>query len=134
MSSASEAVVSGMETLSTIESNQRRERRFFTGMAVMLALACFACFAPSYSLKSQFGNAPIQPLVHLHGAVFSAWMFLLIVQTSLIATGRSALHRKLGIAGAVLAVLLLVTGAFVIWGRATTLTPALPHDFILRFL
>lgn len=134
MSSASDTVVSGMESLSTFESSQRRERRFFTGLAVMLALACFAGFAPSYYLKSQFANSPIAPLVHVHGALFSAWMVLLVVQTSLIAGARVQVHRRLGIAGGVLALLLMVTGALVIWGRATTTTPAIPHDFILRFL
>jgi hypothetical protein len=134
MSSASEAVVSGLGTLTTTEISLRRERRFFSGMAILLLLACFAGFAPSYYLKSMFGSGPLTALVHVHGALFSAWILLLVVQTSLIAARRVDLHRKLGLAGGVLAVSLLVTGAFVIWNRAITTTPALPHDFILRFL
>ena len=134
MSSASDVVVSGMERLSTLEKSQRRERRFFTGMAIVLLLACFAGFAPSYYLKSQFANAPLSALVHVHGALFSAWMILLVVQTSLVAAGNARLHRKLGVSGGALALLLLATGAMVIWGRATTTTAAIPHDFILRFV
>jgi len=134
MSSASDAVAAGIGGLSTRDSELRRERRFFTGMAILLLLASFAGFAPSYYLKSQFGNAPLTPLVHVHGALFTSWILLLVVQTSLIAAGRAGLHRKLGIAGAVLALLMAGTGAFVIWHRATTPTTALPHDFILRFL
>jgi len=133
MSSASVAVVSGLG-LSNTETNLRRERRFFTGMAIMLLLAAFAGFAPSYYLKSQFGGGSLSPLVHVHGALFTAWILLLVVQSSLIAGGRVDLHRRLGVAGGLVAVLMVVTGAFVIWGRATTTTPAIPHDFILRFL
>lgn len=134
MSSAYDAVVAGIGAVPVRESSLRRERRFFTGMAIMLLLASFAGFAPSYYLKSQFGNAPLTPLVHVHGALFTSWMLLLVVQTSLIAAGRADLHRKLGIAGGVLALLMFQTGAFVIWDRAITPTSALPHDFILRFL
>ena len=134
MSCASEAVASGLGMLTTAAMTLRGERRFFTGMAIMLLLACFAGFAPSYYLKSQFGNGTLPPLVHVHGALFTAWIVLLVVQTSLIAGRRADLHRTLGIAGGLLAVLMVVTGAFVIWGRATTTTPGLPHDFILRFI
>ena len=64
MSSAYDAVVAGIGAVPVRESSLRRERRFFTGMAIMLLLASFAGFAPSYYLKSQFGNAPLTPLVH----------------------------------------------------------------------
>jgi hypothetical protein len=49
-------------------------------------------------------------LVHMHGAVFSAWILLLMVQTSLVAGGRVALHRRLGLAGFALAILVFVLG------------------------
>ncbi|HMM68137.1 MAG TPA: hypothetical protein PKC03_14460, partial [Dokdonella sp.] len=39
------------------------------------------------------------------------WMLLLLAQTVLVATGRTAVHRRLGMAGAVLAVALFVVGA-----------------------
>jgi hypothetical protein len=52
-------------------------------------------------------------LVHLHGAVFSAWILLLLVQARLVAMKRTDLHRTLGVAGGTLAVLMLVVGYFV---------------------
>ena len=112
----------------------RRERRFFTGMAIAMAVACFAGFAPSYYLKAQFGTPTLKPLLHFHGAVFTLWMLLMIVQTSLISAAKVRLHRQLGIAGVVLVVLMVGSGAAVIYGRGTTLTPGIPHEMILAFL
>jgi hypothetical protein len=113
----------------------RRERRFFTGMAIAMALVCFAGFAPSYYLKAQFGTpTALKPMIHFHGLVFTAWMVLMVVQSSLISAGRVQLHRRLGIAGAVLVLLMVASGAGVIWGRATTVTPGIPHEMILGFM
>jgi hypothetical protein len=112
----------------------RRERRFFAGMAIAMALVCFAGFAPSYYLKAQFGTPQLKPLLHIHGLVFTMWMVLMVVQTSLISAAKVRLHRQLGIAGAVLVVLMVVSGAAVIYGRGTTITPGIPHEAILGFL
>jgi len=51
---------------------------------------------------------PLPPLVHLHGALFTAWIILLLVQTSLVALKRTDLHRRLGVIGAVLAALMTI--------------------------
>jgi hypothetical protein len=88
---------------------QRGERRFWGGMALAMALVAFAGFAPSYYMKSRFGAGPeLTPLLHLHGAVMTAWLALLIAQTALIAARRVTWHRRLGVLGAMLAVLLIV--------------------------
>jgi hypothetical protein len=56
------------------------------------------------------------PLVHIHGALFTTWVLLFIVQTALVAQGRVALHRKLGIAGAVLAAAMVMSGTAIrVW-------------------
>ena len=87
-----------------------RDRRFFTGMAIAAALTAFIGFAPSYYLSGVFGGRPLTTLVHVHGAIATAWILLFLTQTSLIAARRTDLHRRLGVAGALLAVLLLVVG------------------------
>lgn len=87
-----------------------RRRRFYTGMALAIALTVFAGFAPTYYLRPWFQSTPLGGLVHLHGLVFTGWVLLFLVQSTLIAAGRTALHRRLGVAGAVLAVLLVVVG------------------------
>jgi hypothetical protein len=45
--------------------------------------------------------------------VFTAWIVLLVAQTALVAQGRSDIHRKLGVAGAVLAAVVFIVGVAV---------------------
>jgi hypothetical protein len=94
--------------------SQRRERWFFGGMAIVLTATVFAGFAPTYYLTS-YTERPfaLTPLLHLHGAAFTAWMFLLVAQTSLIATGARRLHMNLGLFGAILAAFMTVVGPIV---------------------
>jgi hypothetical protein len=87
-----------------------RERVFYTGMAAAFLVIVFAGFARTYYLRPYFAAAPLQPLLHLHGIIFSAWIVLLLVQTALVASKRTGTHRRLGAAGAVLAALMVVVG------------------------
>lgn len=85
--------------------------RFYLWMAGALALTAFAGFAPTYFLRPVFAPAaPLTPLMHVHGALFSAWVALLVVQASLVAARRTDVHRRLGIAGAVLAAAMIPAG------------------------
>lgn len=90
------------------------ERFFYTGMAAAILLTVFVGFAPSYYLVMVPGIArPIPsmtPLVHLHGLLFSTWIALFIVQTSLIAAKRPDIHRQLGAFGAAIAVGMVIVG------------------------
>ncbi len=88
-------------------------------MAVGMVLVAFAGFAPSYYLKSHFTFGPtLTPLLRLHGAFMTAWLALLVTQTTFIATRRIAWHRRLGIAGAGLAAGLIVLAAYTAIVRA----------------
>jgi len=94
------------------------ERQFFTGMAVAMAVAAFIGFAPTYYLAA-LNDARTPTLttgVHIHGALNTAWMLLLVVQTTLIARGRPDIHRLTGMAGVVLAIGILVSGVLVAIG------------------
>ncbi|MGZ3410203.1 MAG: hypothetical protein ACXWKC_16505 [Xanthobacteraceae bacterium] len=86
------------------------DRKFYTTMSVVMAAIVFAGFAPTYYLKHQFGAPPLDLAIHLHGLVFSTWIALFFTQTVLIANGRTDIHRKLGVFGAVLAALMVVLG------------------------
>jgi len=93
---------------------QHRDRRFdkpfFSGMAVLFLATVLFGFARSYFLAGVF-RAPLPNLlIHIHGAVFSSWIFLLIAQTSLVAAGRVDLHRRLGLLGFALACLMVILG------------------------
>lgn len=86
------------------------DRRFFSAMALVAALVVFAGFAPTYFLKQVFGTPPLSPVFHLHGALFTSWIVLFIVQTSLIATKLVRVHQRLGILGGFLASAMLIVG------------------------
>lgn len=80
-------------------AGRRRQRFFYVGMAVAIAATAFAGFAKTYYL-----------LLDLHGLVFTSWILLLLVQTVLVAADRTPVHRRLGIAGAAIAVLVVIVG------------------------
>ena len=95
------------------ERRWRDDRIFYTGMAVVVILTVFAGFARTYFLKTFTGAPPLPPLVHLHAILFLTWTILLLAQTTLIGTGRTYIHRRLGIAGAVLAATIVTLGYMV---------------------
>jgi hypothetical protein len=89
---------------------RRYDHFFFSGVALLMLATVFLGFAQTYYLAGVF-RAPLPSLIiHLHGAAFSAWILLLVTQTSLVAAGRVDLHRRLGIAGFLLACLMVVLG------------------------
>ena len=88
----------------------RGRRRFYVGIALAIAITVFAGFAPTYYLRSYYQSTPLRGLLHLHGVVFTGWVLLFLVQSTLVSAGRVALHRRLGVAGAVGAALLVVVG------------------------
>jgi len=95
----------------------RYDRRFYGGMAVLLALTVFAGFAATYYLpivtgapKATLSGRPFTWLVHVHAVLFTSWVILFIVQTALVARRRVAVHRRLGVVGAVLAGVMVVVG------------------------
>jgi len=92
---------------------------FYSGMAIAMALAVFVGFARTYYLSAYFGThttfsgGALTTLIHVHAALFTSWVLLFIVQTVLVATHRVAIHRRLGIAGAALAALMVSAGCLV---------------------
>jgi FtsH-binding integral membrane protein len=89
---------------------RRFDHFFFSGMALLMLATVFVGFAHSYYLAGIF-HAPLPSLIiHLHGAAFTCWILLLVTQTSLVAAGRVDIHRRLGIAGFLLACLMVVLG------------------------
>jgi hypothetical protein len=72
---------------------------FFSGMAVLMLGSVFLGFARTYYLAGMF-HAPLpSAIIHVHGAIFSSWILFLLAQTTLVASGRTDIHRRIGIAG-----------------------------------
>jgi hypothetical protein len=89
------------------------DRRLYIGVAIGTALITLVGFAQTYYLKFLFGTPQLRLLLHIHGLVMTAWIVLFFVQVRLVAVHRTDLHQRLGVAGAVLAGLVLVIGTMV---------------------
>ncbi len=113
MNSSNQAVSAGQNielVAPRLQADRRYDRVFFSGMAVLVLAAVFVGFARSYFLAGVFRARLPSWLIHLHGAVFSCWIVLLIVQTSLVAAGKVAWHRRLGVLGFGLACAMVILG------------------------
>lgn len=108
--------VSQMASQAPLRRVGSHDRVFYGSVAVAMALMAIVGFAPTFYLRlfsggpmATFGaGRPFTPLVHIHGALFTAWVALFIVQTALISARRVALHRRIGVGGALLAAAMIV--------------------------
>jgi len=92
------------------------ENAFFIASSIGMALLVFVGFARTFFLRPWFPDVGYavasEAIFYIHGALFSAWMILLVAQTSLIRIGRVRFHRRMGIFGAILATSMVVIGIF----------------------
>ena len=105
------------------DQSKRRERLFYTGMAVAFVLTVFAGFARTFYLRPHFQTQSLIPLLVLHGIVFTSWIALLLTQTTLVATKRTRTHMRLGVAGGLLASLMILIGTVTAIVRAKGPSP-----------
>jgi hypothetical protein len=90
--------------------NRTAERIFFGSMAVLLCVIVFIGFSPTY-FGAGILRAPLpSPILHIHGALFTIWMLLYLVQTALISAHRVAWHRSLGTVAFCLPPLMIMIG------------------------
>src|SRR3954471_24572786 len=87
------------------------DHRFFSIASIVTAVTILAGFSHTYGPRL-VGAAPGVPwIIHLHAVVFTSWLVFYVTQTTLVSTGRTAVHRRIGIAGVALAALMLVVGS-----------------------
>ena len=88
----------------------RSDDVFFSAMAVVALIVVLIGFARTYFLAGLF-RAPLPNLlVHIHAVAFTLWIILFITQISLVTARRVDLHRRLGLLGFVLAIVMIVLG------------------------
>jgi hypothetical protein len=123
----------------------RGEGGFFVGMAVVACATVFFGFAPSYYLKAVTHvthyptglpvSPSLPPLVHVHAVAFSTWMLLFLGQSTLVAAGRTDIHRRLGVAAAALVPVMIVLGLMTaIRGAKDGWNPGGPYPDALAFM
>lgn len=111
------------------------DRWIYVFTAASFIVITLAGFIPSSLAKIaavQAGERPPFPLVmHLHAVLMGSFLLLLLAQTTLVATGRCTLHRRLGVAALVLAPAIVVVGFLLVpasygavWNAAQTAPPA----------
>lgn len=90
------------------------DRWIFVSMAAWFIAIVLAGFIPDSLMKVglvQTGQRPpFPPILHLHGVLMGSFLLVLLTQTWLMATGRTAQHMRLGIVAMVLAVALVLVG------------------------
>ncbi len=103
----------------TADTALRGERTLYLRMTLLCLGIAVLGFAPTYWRGLASGSFRGGPVVHLHAAIFYAWMVFFCVQSALAVQGRLARHRALGglarhralgLAGIALATLLVVSG------------------------
>jgi hypothetical protein len=132
--------VKGRETMSILSILEeptvrwRTDRSFFVGMALAIVMVDAVGFTIAF-LKTNIAEELHSTWVKVHVILFTSWILLFFAQTLLVASQKTDLHRRLGIAGiGVAAGMIVIT---VISGISTFLnsTPrsALEH-FMLEFV
>jgi hypothetical protein len=107
----------------TAIDKRRAERIFYTAMSVAILITVFAGFSRTWFLRPYFQTQPLLPLLIAHGIIFSAWIVLFVMQTTLVAAKRTRIHMRLGIAGGLLATLMIAIGAYTAMVRAKGPSP-----------
>jgi hypothetical protein len=98
----------------TTRSGLRAGSPFYLAMAVAISVTAFTGFAFTYLGPLFRGAYPaVSPMIHLHGWSFFAWYLLLPLQALLITAGGRRIHRLLGSASVVLAIVMVFTGILV---------------------
>jgi hypothetical protein len=117
------------------------DRLFYSSIAIALAVTVVAGFGPTYyfrifgaSALATLSGGPVTLLVHVHATLFTAWVLLFVVQTALISRHQVAVHRRVGVAGGVLAALMVVIGTLTAVNQAARgVAPAGfdPYQFLM---
>lgn len=84
------------------------DRDFFLLVVGLIWLGILMGFVPDIAAHIRTHKPACPLVVHIHAAAFVGWLCLLTTQVVLIRSGRADIHRKLGIAGAVLASVMVV--------------------------
>src|SRR5687767_1178812 len=95
-----------------VTTNRRAsEHKFYIAVGAFVVLICLAGFGPSI-IDPTGRNLPLPmtALVATHTIASSAWVLLYLAQATLVATGRTSTHRRLGVVGLLVGIVFVVSG------------------------
>lgn len=87
---------------------------YFTVMSGALLIFVLAGFAGTFYLRPFGELPPLSGALHVHGAVLTAWFVLLFVQALLVWSKNVWLHRRLGVAGALVVIGVVAASAWIL--------------------
>jgi hypothetical protein len=101
--------------MATIAAPQRRTTvsRFYVTMASIFVAIAFSGFFMTYWMQVAQGTFTGNPMLHLHGLLFTLWTLFFLSQALLVQNGRLRSHRTWGLLGISLATAMLFTGTIV---------------------
>ncbi|MEO6152218.1 MAG: hypothetical protein ABIT09_07390 [Croceibacterium sp.] len=91
----------------------RKLHGYFVAFALIFATLVLTGFSRTFLIPIARGKLFKPPIVHVHGALFFAWTFLLVTQAVLAATKRLRAHRTIGSIGGWLVLPMLALGTIV---------------------
>lgn len=91
--------------------------KFFVGMSALMLAIVLAGFGRSFYLRAYLGYADLPNHLVVHGIVLTAWFSIAFAQTCLIATHRVQVHRRLGLAGVVVAAAVVAASVWTVVRR-----------------
>jgi hypothetical protein len=111
---ADAAVLTSLRPRAPFRPFCKSDRNFFLTIVCLIWLGVLMGFVPEM-IQHVRAHKPFPLIVHLHAVAFVGWLVVLTVQVLLIRTGRVALHRRVGVFAAGLAVVMIVLGPATAW-------------------
>jgi hypothetical protein len=100
-----------MKAAQSLEPTLRRfDHRLYAAMALLAAAVVLIGFSRTFYLRAWFDTPPLSALRYAHGVAMTAWYALFLTQVALISRRRVDIHRRLGIAAALAAVVVVGVG------------------------
>jgi hypothetical protein len=108
------------------QAERREALSYFAWLAAACAVVAFAGFFGTYWWPLANGSLQVDPVVHLHGLLFSAWTLFFLTQATFATQGRIASHRAFGLTGIAIATAMVFVG---VWVALNSLQSATERGF-----
>jgi hypothetical protein len=94
-------------------ARSRTDHVFFVGIAIAISATVILAFSSALMKTDLSVQLASSAWVKLHMATFGTWILLFFTQTVLVASHRTDLHRRVGVAGAILAAVMIGLTAYI---------------------
>jgi hypothetical protein len=104
----------GLDVLSGTPRAHSIDRWIFAAMAAWFIVIVLIGFIPDSIMKVSMIRAGVRPafplVLHMHAVLMGSFLLLLLAQTLMVASGRCALHKQIGVAAFALVPALVIVG------------------------